>query len=511
MVLHQKGRQTFSVGVSLVLMSSLVLSACGNGDSKGKDQAAQADNGQPFKISLMGNMFSEPPNPEGEIQKKIEAFTNTKLQFTWVPASTYKEKINATVASGELPMAMLITNNKDSNIVSAVESGMFWEVGPYLKDYPFLSKMNKDVLNNVSVNGKIYGLFRERDLAVDGIMYRKDWLDNLGMQEPKTIDDLYNVLKAFTYNDPDKNGKNDTVGMTEEKMPGGVQPTGGPSMISTYMGAPNGWGEKDGKFTPDFMTPEFLQALKFYKKLYDEKIIVQDFAVLNNQQKRDVFKQGKAGVYMGNMADAPDLYSSVIKAFPEAKMDIIGSVKGASEERPRGGTGYNGMIMFPKSSVKTEADLKKVLAFFDKMTDQKMVDLLGWGIEGRHFKTENGKPTFIDQKLWDTESNSCFNQMVITRPTTKTPGEETALEKKRNVILPQSAKFAVINPINPLISATQNTKGVELTTAIDDAKTKFIYGKLDEAGWNKAIEDWRKNGGDKIIEEFAASFAKSKK
>ncbi len=62
-------------------------------------------------------------------------------------------------------MAILVTNNKDSNIVSAVESGMFWEVGPYLKDYPFLSKMNKDTLNNTSVNGKIYGLFRESDLV----------------------------------------------------------------------------------------------------------------------------------------------------------------------------------------------------------------------------------------------------------------------------------------------------------------------------------------------------------
>ncbi|WP_240416210.1 hypothetical protein [Paenibacillus periandrae] len=52
---------------------------------------------------------------------------------------------------------------------------------------------------------------------------------------------------------------------------------------------------------------------------------------------------------------------------------------------------------------------------------------------------------------------------------------------------------------------------MELATAIDDAKTKFIYGKIDEAGWNKAIEEWRKNGGDKIMEEYAENFAKSKK
>jgi putative aldouronate transport system substrate-binding protein len=504
MVLSKKGRTSFSATVLLLLSASLVLSACASGDGK-KEQVESADNGQPFKISIMSNMYSEPPNPEGEIQKKMEAFTNTLLQFTWVPASTYKEKVNATVASGELPMVILIGNNKDSNILSAVESGMFWEVGPYLKDYPFLAKMNKDVLNNVSVNGKIYGLFRERDIATQGITYRKDWLDNLGLQEPKTIDDLYNVLKAFTFNDPDKNGKNDTVGLTEDKAFPGL------NMISNFMGAPNGWAEKDGKFSPDFMSPEFMQGLKFYKKLYDEKILVQDFAVLNNQQKRDVFKQGKAGAYMASMNDAPDLYSSLIKAFPDSKMDILGNVKGPNGNKSLGGTGYNGLYMFPKSSVKSEADLKRILAFFDKLTDQKMVDLTGWGIEGRHFKTENGKPAFIDQKLWDTESNSNYNQLLITKPTAKTTGEETTLEKKRNAIIPQLGKFAVIDPTNPLVSPTKNTKGVELQTAIDDAKTKFIYGKLDEAGWQKAIDDWRKNGGDKMMEEFAASFAKSKK
>ena len=40
-------------------------------------------------------------------------------------------------------------------------------------------------------------------------MLRKDWLDNVGMQVPKTLDDFYKVLKAFVNNDPDKNGKAD--------------------------------------------------------------------------------------------------------------------------------------------------------------------------------------------------------------------------------------------------------------------------------------------------------------
>ena len=36
---------------------------------------------------------------------------------------------------------------------------------------------------------------------------RKDWLDELNLPEPATLDDYYNVLKAFTEQDPDGNGK----------------------------------------------------------------------------------------------------------------------------------------------------------------------------------------------------------------------------------------------------------------------------------------------------------------
>jgi putative aldouronate transport system substrate-binding protein len=61
------------------------------------------------------------------------------------------------------------------------------------------------------------------------------------------------------------------------------------------------------------------------------------------------------------------------------------------------------------------------------------------------------------------------------------------------------------------VSETQTTKGTELKPLIDDARTKFILGKLDEAGWKQAIEQWRKAGGDKVIEEFSAQYAKNGK
>ena len=56
-----------------------------------------------------------------------------------------------------------------------------------------------------------------RDLGRSVVHYRKDWFDAVGLKAPKSLDDWYNVVKAMTLGDPDKNGKNDTYGMMVEK------------------------------------------------------------------------------------------------------------------------------------------------------------------------------------------------------------------------------------------------------------------------------------------------------
>ncbi|MEK3913326.1 extracellular solute-binding protein [Paenibacillus sp. FSL H7-0331] len=496
--------------MGIMVGAAAMLAGCGSDSGKAPAASpasnnAAVENKGPLKLSIMTLMYSEPPKADSEAQKKIEEYTNTKLDISWVPNSSYKEKVNVTIASGELPKALLVQNNKDSNILAAVRSGVFWEVGPYLKDYPNLSKMNKSVFDNISVDGKVYGVFRARDLAPSGIIFRSDWLKNVGLSEPKTIDDLYNVLKAFTLNDPDKNGKADTVGLTDEKTMDGF------AVVASYMGAPNGWEAKDGKMSPDFMSPAYFEAMKFYKKLYDEKLIKQDFPVLNNQQKKDDINQGKAGVVISSMLDAPNYQASLTKSFPGADVDVVSRIKGSAGDRSPGGQGYNSVFMFPKSSVKTEAELKQILGFFDKLSDQKMLDLLGWGIEGRHYKMEDNKPTFIDQKLFDTEVGSSLLQLQVAKYSAKTTGKETPLMEKYGKMIIDNESIAVNNPTNPLVSDTQTTKGNELKPIIDDARTKFVLGKLDEAGWKQAIEQWKKAGGDKVIEEYSAQYAKIKK
>jgi putative aldouronate transport system substrate-binding protein len=509
-----------SVGPVLVATSLLVGCSGGNAaSSKGTETTPAAKSTQqtstppkeqpkePKKISLMMvYYFAEPPKKDNIMVQKIEEMTNTKLDITWVPNSAYDNKVNATIASGSLPMVMNVQNNKLSTILSGVRSGMFWEVGPLLKDYPNLKGLyNEQTTYNASIDGKLYGMPHQRPLGLQMLLYRKDWLDNLGMKPPETIDDVYQMAKAFTEKDPDKNGKKDTYGLVEF-MPKLLSQQGFGNALA-WFGAPNGYGVKDGKLYPDFTTDEYLEAMKFYRKMFSEKLMNQDFAAIQQGQAWDGIAKEKAGMYPAVVAHAtiPN-WTALYQANPNAKLDFVTRIKGPKGERVFASNGFNGMYMFPKSSIKTEAELKDTLEFINKLSDPKLEQLLVNGIEGRHYKMENGKPVRLDQKLYDDEVTSVIELLITDWKPKLMTG--SPMDEKVNKTYVENSSIAVANPTLPLVSNTQIEKGSELDKLVNDARVKYIYGEVDDAGWKKAIDQWRSNGGDKVIEEYNAEYAK---
>lgn len=165
--------------------------------------------------------------------------TGVQLNIQWVPDGSYDEKVFASLATGTLPQALYLKNAASlSYFRDEIRSGLFWEIGPYLEDYPNLQRLKPEVLKNTAIDGKLYSLYQERALARSGIIYRKDWADRLGLSAPETLDDLYEMLKGFTYKDPDNNGIDDTIGLTDRNdLIYGAFKT-----ISSYYGTPNNWG-----------------------------------------------------------------------------------------------------------------------------------------------------------------------------------------------------------------------------------------------------------------------------
>ncbi|WP_342437154.1 extracellular solute-binding protein [Paenibacillus sp. FSL L8-0436] len=518
-------KKSFTLLLSALLTFSM-LTACSGNNNNNKEAAATKDPGtsggtntattepapEPekpteIKIMLPLNTTETPPDT---IKAEVEKLTNTKLTYQFFPADTYEEKLNSSFATGSLPQVTYLKNQTTFlQMKEAIKDGQFWEIGPYLTEFPNLNKLKPEILNNTKVDGKLYTVYIGRPLARQGIIYRKDWADKLGLKAPANLDELFAMAKAFTEQDPDGNGKKDTTGIVDRnELVYGAFKT-----VSSWFGTPNNWGEKDGQLAPEFMFPQYIDAMDYFKKLRDAEYMNQDFAATSKTDAVNMFTSGKAGLYIGgSMPDIDNLNKDLIKNVPDAVLDAHSMVAGPDGKITQWMIpGYNNVVLFPKGAVKDEAELKKILAFFDKMMTPEVANLMYWGIEGTHYTVEDGKAKPADDKELIEREVKGYKDSVIGeyetngmyQPLNVLPGrihaDELALE---------NVKFGVADPTAALDSATYTSKGVELQQIITDATYNYIYGQLDRAGFEKEVESWKSRGGAAIIEEYNAAYKK---
>ncbi|MDF2923281.1 MAG: extracellular solute-binding protein family 1 [Paenibacillaceae bacterium] len=522
-------RKKWSTSILLVCSASLALSSlagCGKSDgepaasavpsagvaSPGGATAAPTQKEEPFKLSIMMMQNgTELPKADNVILKALEEATNTKLEFSWVPQAQIDEKTNLVLASGDMPQLMYIQSFKSPSILNAVKVGAFWEMGPHLKDYPNLAKADPGIMNNISVDGKNYAMYRYVAPAQVGVLYRKDWLEALNLQQPKTVDDFYNMLKAFKLQDPDKDGKEDTYGMVywKESFLAMFR------ILALWHGSPNQWGEdKDGKITADFTTNEYMQALKFMKKLYDEKLINQDFAVMTNATANDMFLDGTAGSVFATAGNLTSFQKNEKIKNQNGQLDLASTLEGGYGPRARAGTGYVGTYMIPKKSVKTEAEFKRIMQFLDDLNSQKVQNLLKYGIEGRHYKVENGVVVNLEglpAEQQFTKEVLDLRNLMLRNTVNELPAKLSAVEQRAEDIKAENEKSAVYNLVEPYISETYTKQGQQLDTMRYDMMVKFVMGQLDEAGYKAEVDKWLKAGGDTVIKELNEQYQAFKK
>lgn len=504
-------RRRLLAGV-LTLTAALTASACSGGGD-----APQSD---PNTITFMSKLFGTAPEPTGELQQAIEKFIGKKIKVTWVPNAEYTEKLNVTLASDNIPQVVVVDPHLPAFVKSA-QAGAFWDLTDKLDKYPNLKPADARTALNSSINGKIYGLYRMRPLLRSAIVIRKDWLKKVGLEEPKTIDDFYQIAKAFTEKDPDGNGKKDTYGLIIPKWPGNYASASPYDVIETWFGAPNGYGERDGKVVPGFDTPEFIEANKWLKKMVDEGLVNPDFATLDSAKWNEPFHQGKGGMII----DVNIRSRQVLDLFREEgdknygdKVAMVGNLAKADGQKfSYPFTGYADSLAISKQSVRTEAELDNVLKTLDKLATKEGQVLLQNGIEGRNFKVDNGDTATLinvdDPAVKTVQDNvdDAFIQLG-TKGSVDTggiayqrvPPEEpyrnmVALQQK---LMAEDLKTAVHNVALPVVAPTQVQRGPQIDTIVSDARVKFLSGAITEEQLKGEIKRWYDGGGTQIVAEI---------
>ncbi|WP_127484074.1 extracellular solute-binding protein [Paenibacillus ehimensis] len=505
-----KTMKTIAAGaVSVALVASLA--ACGGKPSGDAAPAAQGDgkSGKPMDITITTIAFSAAPTGELEGLKKIGEKFNVNLKINYIPANNITEKLNVLLASSDITDVMFVEDfNTTPSFLNAIDKGAFWELTPHIKNYPNLSKYPQNVFDNASIKGKLYSLPRVRPLdGSEALLLRKDWLDKLGLQPPKTMDELYNVLTAFAKNDPDGNGKADTYGLALFGSPG---PAG---YLISMFGAGTGWQKgADGSITPNWMTPQAREAMQFWNKTFQSGGIVPDLPVMKSQQVRDMLVQGKAGAAITNVSDAYKFNQDLKKANPNANLVAYEIPKAADgKAHYEQAIGYYGQFLISKKV--SEEKLKRILEVYDYTATEEGYNLGTYGIKDTDFtigadgsvtQTEEGKKKGYSGDSTGQWVTGYYNKYLRA----SVPGMPSDILEYNKKLVDTIAGQSEPNPEFGLPkSAPFKEKGADWNKKINDMMINVIIGKATIEDWDKFVKTMKDDPGyQSHIKEMNDSF-----
>jgi putative aldouronate transport system substrate-binding protein len=464
-----------------------------------------------------------------ELQEK----TNTTLSFEWLAQATYYDEEHLGLKISTKDVADILVVGKDATFLAAAEEGLFWDLAPYIDDYPNLATIPEATRQNASYNGKMYGIPRSRTLARNGLGYRLDWLNNLNLAEPTDWESFHNMLYAFTYNDPDGNGVDDTVGLGLDQW------TGVWNIMMVWFGVPNEWGlTADDKLIYKVETPEYITALKAFRDLYAEGVInngangvpdLMDETLTPGKARDNLLRAGLAGCGVQVLDDQRkvETYFESDDVGLATADDPIYTLQGYVDTG-KGAfclptTGMNNLIAISTKNIKTEDQLRRALQFLNDLNNGEILNLIEYGWEGLTYEIdEDGYVSLFDaEKLAETgvqssQWNFGFNQMIpyFTAPENARPvdrnlytSEITKLEQK---LYAEDIQYCVPNYGASFTSDTYVTDGKTLDTIIADAQQQFILGQIDESALLEAIATWKTSGGDKVTAEMNALYQQFK-
>ncbi|MGG1519208.1 extracellular solute-binding protein [Paenibacillus oryzisoli] len=469
-------------GATILTAAAIALTGCGGETEK----AAKVT-----EISIMTNFSTpEPPGADNVIVQEIGKRTNTKLNIQWVSSNNYAEKTKVTLASGDIPDLMFVSDPFDPLVMQMAKEGAFWELTPELiKAYPNLAAYPSAVWENSKMqDGKNYGIPAVRPMGGWSFFnIRKDWLDKLGMKMPENMDELFETMKAFTYNDPDGNGKQDTFGLAGNQ---------GSFLFEPLFNSTQGkWKLKDGKLTHIYLEPQTRDAILYEKKLYDEKVIPEDFAVLKLSQFEDMAKSNKAGMWVDTVEASWRPTEELRKTIPNADfLPMTYLISPEGKKMAYQWRGFNGIFLIPKKV--SEEKLKTILQLMDYGSTQEGTDLAWYGFKDVHYTEKDGIKLATEQAKKDIVSQSALGKIFsrdekyLWAYRTGMPADVFERNKK---IVDAREPYLVGDIGNGLYSETANKFGAEIDKKVDDLRVKVIMGKEPISAWDNFIQELSKD------------------
>ena len=224
------------ISLLLALVMTLALTACGKSTPAGS-QSGDEQITLTLGVKGMANVTEWDNNKLVLWLEEVTGY-NIEVQVFSSNSSEMAQQMSTIVAGGEkLPDVMYYFNIPEETKDIYGQDGYLYDIAPFFTEehmakleakygFNLLDFINRNcdedlafrILNEgKNANGQQWG-FPSTDasttgLATNMLYINQSWLDKLGLEMPRTLDELCHVLTEFITKDPNGNGKADEMGM----------------------------------------------------------------------------------------------------------------------------------------------------------------------------------------------------------------------------------------------------------------------------------------------------------
>ncbi len=540
--------------IAVLLTSALLLGGCGSSVSDGEGGGAETATGTEtppsredgsVTITIAKQLDENAGRYEGNDDLNNNPMTRLTEEKLGIKVETillggdsenYDTKLRlALTGAEELPDVFPVYSTQ--MIADMIESGQVKAIDEDIEKY--MPERIKEIYDNypqtfypIMKDGKTYGIANCPVLDdTQVLIIRQDWLDKLGLEAPTNIEEFEAVIKAFTEDDPDGNGKKDTYGFTyqgDNVMNSGW--VADPVMIfSAFTGKmlPGTWqADGNGNLAYGSIDLRNKDALEKMAQWHKNGWIFQEAAATGAWDAMNQFTEGKAGMFMGRPW-AVDSVKDVVTVQPDAVIKCYPVITQADGEMTYQSANTNdGYLMFNKDF----DNMESFFQYYDWLYDIAFGTgdfKLGY-IEGYDYDVLSDSSVVFDSKLFDPPITDAFNpsktlvtknqpnidrmsayQEVLDGHVDETGAQikaaatlETDPVQFDGYVIANSQKDSQIpNLFNGEPTETMKSVWEQLQTLEKQTYINIIYGNAPIDSFDQFVEDWNVGGGEQITKE----------
>lgn len=440
-----------------------------------------------------------------------------------------KENMDVFISSGDISKVTCYASYLKSDFTYMYEQGLIREFPEewLWEYYPTGMKIYSDYLGedffengNHLVHGKcLYIPFTTTTNTSERVaLYRKDWMEKLGLSEPTTLEELHDMLHAFTFDDPDGNGIDDTYGANFSLAWYGPWILYGAFGITQNSAKEGSFIlQEDGSVIYTSATEEYKEALAIFKQWYDEGIIDPESVTDDRSACRTKWANGTTGFmcdsqtwYYSNRGSS-SIAAMATEVFGEGTVDALGAITSEYGD----GTVYswrnfpnvrsNRALSFTAGA--SDDQIIAVLQILEGMaSDHDFMLKILFGEEGVDYDWDGEqlkvRPEVSIEYMASKGISDTFYGYAATDPYIA----KVTFSDQDKAFIAKSETFPMLTAPTNFTDVTNESKKVyfdEVLKLEGEFLSNVLLGVVDlEADWDQHVADMYAAGLDKILTEY---------